>query len=155
MIRIDDRLIHGQVIVAWCPVLLPDRILLCDDEIANDPWERDIFERAAGETIVSICNVRDAVDFLNGPEVEKEKIFLIAESPATIVRLLRGGVDIREVVVGGLHYDEGKRKIADYIYVNAEDVENFRILYEHHIELRGQNIPGCKAISLSSLLKFQ
>jgi len=154
LIRIDDRLIHGQVIVAWCPVLSPDRILLCDDEIAEIPWERDIFERAAGDIQVSICTVVETIDFLQRPEITHEKIFLIAESPATIVRLLQGGAEIREVVVGGMHYDEGKRKVADYIYVTPKDIESFRVLHQNHVKLCGQNIPNCKAIDLSSCLKF-
>ncbi len=154
-VRIDDRLIHGQVVVGWCPLLKPDRIVLCDDEIAKSEWERQVFREAACEYQVIICNVQETVGLLRDSQSKNEKVFLIVESPVSIVALVQGGADIDEVVVGGMHYEAGKTRIADYIYVSEQDREHFRFLRGKNVRLIGQNVPSSKPLQLSTLLKIK
>lgn len=154
MIRIDDRLIHGQVVVGWCSKMHPDRLLLCDDEVAASNWEREIYEEAAYDYQVTICSTDEAVTLLTNGEFEQENVFLIVSSPKTLVRLLDLGLKFEKAVVGGMHHEPGKRKILDFVYVGDEDVESFRFLAEHNVVLECRDLPNCKPIDLAERLSL-
>ena len=152
LLRIDDRFIHGQVVVGWCPYLNPDRLILCDDEISRSDWEIEIYREAATDYKTSVCSVEETVRLLENNEVACEKVLLIVESPAVTVKLLNLGVAITKVNVGGMHHQPGKRQVAPFIYINDEDLENFKILAHNHILIQGMDVPNCKPIDLIKLL---
>jgi mannose/fructose/N-acetylgalactosamine-specific phosphotransferase system component IIB len=152
MIRIDDRFIHGQVVVGWCPVLKPDRLILCDDGIAADAFGREVYTEAAGHYKVSICSVAATGELVKSRASENEKIMILIESPKVAIRLLQLQLDFNKVVVGGMHHQPGKRLIANYIYIDDEDLQNFRVLVQNNIVLEGRDVPSCKPIDLTKTL---
>lgn len=152
MIRIDDRLIHGQVVVGWCSKMQPDRLLLCDDDVASSDWEREIYEEAACDYEVSICTTDEAVRLLRNGKFQDENVFLIVSSPKTLVRLIELGLKFEKAIVGGMHHEPGKSKILDFVYVNEEDMESFRFLAEHDVALECRDLPNCKPIDLADRL---
>ncbi len=152
MIRIDDRFIHGQVVVGWCPHLKPDRLILCDNEIAESEWECELYQDASQDYATSICTIEKTIELLNDQACKREKLFLIVSSPHVLVELVRRGASFDRVVVGGMHYETGKRKIANYIYINDADLEDFRFLVEHNIQLEGKDLPACKPINIGIVL---
>ncbi|MFQ5648567.1 MAG: PTS system mannose/fructose/N-acetylgalactosamine-transporter subunit IIB [bacterium] len=152
MVRIDDRLLHGQVVVGWCPFLKPDRVIVCDNDAAANEWECELYQDAAGEYATSIYGIEKAADVLKETETKDEKIFLVVASPQVIVRLMNSGVKIRKVIVGGMHYQAGKRKISNFIYVDDEDLRDFRFLVDHNVVLEGKDLPHGKTIDLGKRL---
>ena len=148
MVRIDDRFIHGQVIVGWCPYIKPDRLILCDDEIAQSDWECEIYRDAAEDYKTSIHSIKDTADILLTNEFKNEKVFLIASSPSVIVQLVNCGVKINKIVVGGMHYQNGKRKILNFLYIDDRDLEDFRYLQTKNIVLEARDVPDCRSIDL-------
>lgn len=152
VLRIDDRLIHGQVVVGWCPHIQPDRLVLCSDEVAQNDWEREIYKDAASDYEISICTVEETIKLFQSEEQENKKIFIVVESPRVAAQLFNLGLNIDKVQVGGMHYQEGKRKIAPFIYVDDEDIRYFRFLKDHGVELEGQDVPGCKPVDIARSL---
>ncbi|MFQ5825232.1 MAG: PTS system mannose/fructose/N-acetylgalactosamine-transporter subunit IIB [bacterium] len=152
LVRIDDRLIHGQVIVGWCPHIKPDRLILCSDEVAKNDWERAIYEDAAADYQISICTVEETAKLLRSEELEQERIFLIVDSPRIVVELLNLSVKISKVNVGGMHYDQGKRQIAPFLFVNDIDLNYFRILKNRNVVIEARDVPSCKSINVTELL---
>ncbi|MCH7679742.1 PTS sugar transporter subunit IIB [candidate division KSB1 bacterium] len=152
MIRIDDRLIHGQVVVGWCPILKPDRLILCDDEVAQSDWEAEIYKDAAADYQTSIYTVAEAAAALRSEQFKNEKLFLIVGSPEVIVRLTELGLKINKVVVGGMHHQPGKRKILDFVYIDDRDLEYFRLLTERQVSLEAKDVPTCKSFDLAKKL---
>lgn len=152
LIRIDDRLIHGQVVVGWCSYIHPDRLVLCNDEVAKSDWDREIYKEAAAGYKISICSVEETVKLLQNELMNKEKIILIVDSPRVVVQLLNLGLKIDKVNVGGMHYQEGKRKITSFLYVDDEDIKYFHILKNRNIKLEGRDVPNCKAIDIAKCL---
>jgi len=109
LVRIDDRLIHGQVTVGWGSFLNPDKILLVNDEIATHDWEKELYEKCVPFNVnVSILSVKDAVESLKNNDYEDERVFLLVESPSAIVELVSNGVKFQQVNIGGMHYKESK-----------------------------------------------
>lgn len=152
MVRIDDRLIHGQVVAGWCPRIKPDRLVLCNDEVAKSDWESDLYRDAADDYKTSICSVAETVRLLQSDETRDERVFLIVESPRAIVQLLDRGLQFEKVVIGGLHYQPGKRDVAPFIYVDDEDIKDFQVLVNQNIAIEGRDVPTAKAIDLVGIL---
>ncbi|MFQ5753468.1 MAG: PTS system mannose/fructose/N-acetylgalactosamine-transporter subunit IIB [bacterium] len=155
MVRIDDRLIHGQVLVGWCPNINPDHLILCNDQVAQSEWECEIYKDAASEYKTSICTVAETAKILKREESDDEKIFLIVDSPKVIVRLIQLGLNFDKVVIGGMHYYPGKRKITNFIFIDDEDLQDFKMLARHNIILEGKDVPNSKPIDVASILELK
>jgi mannose/fructose/sorbose-specific phosphotransferase system IIB component len=155
LVRIDDRLIHGQVVVGWGKVLHPERIALCSDEVANSDWQRTIYMSAVTEDMKSsVLTVDDTVQTFQNNEFSDERVILLADSPKSIVSLVERKVPIKSVNVGGMHFKPGKKQIASFIFVDDEDIENFRILHNIGIRLEGRDVPTCAPIDIAKVLNF-
>ena len=141
--RIDDRLIHGQVTVGWSERLRPDRILLANNAIAADPWQTKVYSSTVPPEIeVSILPVSKAAASLAEPERLNEQVLLLAGSVGEMAELVRIGVPVREVNVGGLHFGPGKREMLPFVYVDRQDLKAFVRLLEMGMSLSAQQVPG-------------
>ncbi len=155
-VRIDDRLIHGQVVVGWRDVLKPQRILLCSDEVANSDWQRKIYLSAVPpEIAASVLTLEETINALNANEFVQERVLMLVDSPKTIVDLVNAGVDIKEVNVGGMHFKPGKNQITPFIFVDQNDIENFSILYKKKIYLEGRDVPTRPPIDIADSLELE
>ncbi len=154
-VRIDDRLIHGQVVVGWRNVLKPERIILCSDEVANSEWQRTIYMSAVTNDITaSVLTLEETVKAFNDHIYDDERLLLLVDNPKTVVELVKAGVEIREVNVGGMHFRPGKNQIAPFIFVDEEDVQYLKILHDKNIELDGRDVPTRPSVDIPKVLKF-
>ncbi len=155
-VRIDDRLIHGQVVVGWRHVLDPQRIMLCSDEVANSDWQKTIYMSAVTNDIAaSVLTLQETVAELASGLLDRERVLLLVDSPKMLVHLVDAGVPITEVNVGGMHFRAGKNQIAPFIFVDEEDVSHFRTLYERGIKLEGRDVPTRSPIDIAQALRFE
>ncbi len=152
LVRIDDRLVHGQVVVGWGLLLKPGRIILCSDTIATSSWEKEIYMGAEAMApyplSISVLTTEETLLFLNDKENEPEKIILLVETPLDILELIKRGVTVEKVNVGGMHYRQGKRRLAPYIFVDDRDIELFKEISQMEIELEGREVPTGKRIDI-------
>jgi PTS system mannose-specific IIB component len=154
LVRIDDRLIHGQVSVAWVKVLSPDRIVVADDKVAATGWERDAYLNAAPRGLkVTVLSLAGALDFLRTEVPQDEKVILLTSSPADLLKLVEGGLNVKEVNVGGVHFREGRRKLLPYLYLDSEDEDSLRGLAKRGIRLEARDVPTAKGIDVISLVE--
>jgi mannose/fructose/sorbose-specific phosphotransferase system IIB component len=154
-VRIDDRLIHGQVVVGWRSDLKMNRILLCSDEVANSDWQTAIYLSAVPDDIdASVLRVEETIETLLNNRFGNQRILLLVDNPKTIVTLLQAGVKIDEVNVGGLHFKPGKSQISPFIFVDQEDIDSFEILHKHGIKLDGRDVPTRPSLDVAKLLNF-
>ncbi len=151
LLRIDDRLIHGQVVVGWAAALAPDRIVLADDEVAADEWERNLYAAAAGpEFKVSVLSLKEAADQLRGGVFDRERVIVIVREPRSVAELMRLGLEVREVNVGGLHFRPGADKLADGVFLNDEERAVLRGLVKQGVKLDGRALPTSDPVTLNS-----
>ncbi|MCI0494830.1 PTS sugar transporter subunit IIB [candidate division KSB1 bacterium] len=155
LVRIDDRLIHGQVVVGWGIQLSPNRIILSSDEIASSSWEKEMYMGAEATApfplAISVLTIDETILFLT--ENQTEKTILLVEAPKEILALIEKGLKIEKVNVGGMHYKPGKRRLAPYIFVDEEDITAFKKMRDMNIELAGQDVPTAKKIDILKALK--
>ena len=152
LVRIDDRLIHGQVVVGWGVQLNPDRIILCSDTIARSSWEKEIYlgaeVTAPYQLKVSVFTIDETIQFLDNKKNQNERVILLVETPQEILELAKNRLSFGKVNVGGMHYKQGKRRIAPYIFVDNTDIALFKEISKMHVVLEGQEVPTGKKIDI-------
>lgn len=145
LLRIDDRLIHGQVAMAWTKSVGADHIIVVDDESANDKMKKMILTLAKpAATDLSIVSVRD---FLEIYEKSKEKkLMIITGSPKNAKKIVNaiGKETIESINLGGLRYSDGKKKVNEFISLSLEDEQVLDELKEEGIPLVMQATPTTK-----------
>ena len=128
--RIDNRLVHGQVATQWCGAIGANLILVANDEVAGNKMRQGLMDMAAPSyaamrywTIEKTCaTIHKAND--------KQKIFIVCETPTDALRLVEGGVPLKKVNIGNMHMAEGKRQGAGSVAVDDKDVAVFAKLRE-------------------------
>lgn len=154
LVRIDDRLIHGQVTVAWGGWLDPDRIVLANDEVASCDWRCELYddEDTLGAA-VSIVSVEGFGQALADGTWEGERVLLVVGSPADLLSLVKAGLDVPSANVGGMHHAEGKRELLPYVFVDEDDVRAMREIMDLGTELEARDVPQAQPHDLRDLLK--
>ena len=156
LVRIDDRLIHGQVVVGWASVLHPDRILLASDEVATVDWQRTIYLSAVPEELkASVLTLDDTVKTLKNKEYNDERVLLLVDSPKSVLYLVEKGLEISRVNVGGMHFKPGKNQVTPFIFVDQNDIEAFQHLYKREIELEGRDVPNRASVNIPKVLGLE
>ncbi len=153
MVRVDDRLIHGQVTQGWGSVLNPDRFVVINDETAADDWERDLYENAAPEgTAVTVVPLDDARVSLARWLEAGEDLVLLLESPADALRLHESGFTFTALNLGGLHQHEDRRRVLPYVCLGRSDIAALECLRERGVRIECADVPGCERKDLFACL---
>ncbi|MBD3368200.1 MAG: hypothetical protein GF405_08540 [Candidatus Eisenbacteria bacterium] len=151
--RIDDRLIHGQVTVAWGGWLEPDRMVLVNDEVATTEWRRELYAEA--DSLGAAVSVMTKAEFLEAASAGRwasQRVIVIVETPADMRDLIEGGFRPETVNVGGMHFSPGKREILSYVYVDDVDVEAMQKIIEEGVELTAQDVPQSQPVDMARML---
>jgi len=149
--RIDDRLIHGQVLVAWGQRMDPARMWVVDDAVAASEWERQLFLEAAPGIDVRVVSVADAAAAWGEESAAAGGAFLLVRDLATAARLVAAGARPQAFNVGGLHYAPGKVKINEYVYLDDTDRVAARAIRDAGVALEVQDVPASRPQPLSEL----
>ena len=149
--RVDDRLIHGQVVIAWGHRLHPRRIWVADDASAASGWERDLLASAAPGIEVRVVSVAEAAERYADEAAAAGGAFLLVRDLKTALRLVEVGAAIRSFNLGGLHFAPGKDKVNEYIYLDAGDREVAGALLHRGVALEVQDVPATRAQALGAL----
>lgn len=151
--RIDERLIHGQVVVGWGNSLRLDQIVLVNDKVASNPWERELYLACVPPGIkATIHSVDEVVDLIFKDGFKEEKSILLVDSPFDILRMAEKGVSIDRVNVGGVHFKRGRKKILPYLYLSNEEISAFKKLFLLGIRCECRDVPLAEKKDLSELL---
>jgi mannose/fructose/sorbose-specific phosphotransferase system IIB component len=141
LIRIDDRLIHGQVVVGWSKSLNIQRLVVVNDAIAKNAMQRTLMEMAVPSNLrVSFFTVEEAVAAAAGSD--PERALVLFSTPSDLLSYVDKGGRAVSVNVGGLHFTEGRRQVCKVVCVTSEDVEAFRKLRQKGIEMEIRAVPG-------------
>jgi mannose/fructose/N-acetylgalactosamine-specific phosphotransferase system component IIB len=152
--RIDERLIHGQVVVGWGNSLRADRIVLANDKVAGNRWERELYLACVPPEIeATIHSIDEATDLIFQDGFKREKTILLVDSPFDILRMVERGVPVDWVNVGGLHSRKGRRRILPYLYLSAEEIFTFKKLFLLGIRCECRDLPLAQKKDLSVLLE--
>jgi mannose/fructose/N-acetylgalactosamine-specific phosphotransferase system component IIB len=131
LVRVDDRLIHGQVVAIWLKALGARRIVIVDDRTAADEFLREILELAAPPGVpVEVHDVERGTQRVRDLAAAPEPIFVLMRSPLTAVRLREAGVEFPLLNVGGMGAGPGRKVLYRNISASPEEIEAMRRLEE-------------------------
>jgi mannose/fructose/N-acetylgalactosamine-specific phosphotransferase system component IIB len=152
--RIDDRLIHGQVVEGWVNFLKATSILVADDRVASNALQRSIMEISVPQGLtVYIGTVEDICSRLRSSPPGNERAILLFSTPADVVRALKLGLQCSALNIGGMHYMPGKRKLIDVLAVDEADLEALRTIAAQGVKVEIQTVPTQKPLTLDKLFK--
>jgi mannose/fructose/N-acetylgalactosamine-specific phosphotransferase system component IIB len=149
--RVDDRLIHGQVVVAWGAELHPRRIWVVDDAAAASSWERELLSSAAPDVEVRVIPLAEASERLAGEAQAEGAAFLLVRDLKTALTLVESGVEVHTLNLGGIHYAPGRTKINEYVYLDPGDRDRARRLLARGVILEVQDVPAARPQALAAL----
>jgi len=153
-VRIDERLIHGQVATMWNGTLKPSRIMVVDDEIINNDMQKAMLKMACPAGVkLSVLNCETAAANIGIRKYEGDKIFMIAKGPEALVNLVDLGVKLTEITIGNMSSGPDTIQVRKSINITSEDKKNFEYLSSKGINLIAQMIPSDKKDNLMDLIK--
>lgn len=149
--RIDNRLIHGQVATQWTSSINANLLLVANDEVAQNKTRQRLMDMAAPTSVETrYFSLQKTIDIIH-KAADRQKIFIICETPQDVLTLIEGGVPIDKVNIGNMHMSDGKRQAVGSVAVDDNDVETFRKIQEHDVLLEIQRVPSEKKESLDKL----
>ncbi|HEX4470783.1 MAG TPA: PTS sugar transporter subunit IIB [Nocardioides sp.] len=153
-LRIDNRLIHGQVTVAWAGNLGADRLVVSNDEVAADEMQRMILPQAARGVATSVLGIQETLDYCASDAAQGESIFVIAKLPSDALALVQGGLKPEEINVGNQAPRPGTKftMVTRSIAVTAEDAETYRAIAAEGFSLQQRMMPTDKKADFLQVL---
>ncbi len=152
LFRIDDRLIHGQVVLGWARALGIVDIVLVDDGVAASPWEQDLYRMAVPpEMQVEFVNTEQARRKLPEWRDGTMDVLLLTGEIETMVRVLAGVPDPPSVNLGGIHHRAGRTERLPYVYLTDEELAELRRLEASGVRVSAEDVPGAGAVGLKAL----
>jgi PTS system galactosamine-specific IIB component len=141
--RIDNRLVHGQVGSIWTSTLEANLLLVVDDGAASDPLQQQLMAMTAEASGVGIrfFTIEHTIKVIS-KAAPSQRIFIICKNPYVVKQLVDGGVPIKEVNVGNMHFVPGKKAITKKVYVDDKDLEELKYLQTKGVNVFIQDTPG-------------
>ncbi|OTA21848.1 PTS system N-acetylgalactosamine-specific transporter subunit IIB [Xenorhabdus beddingii] len=152
MTRIDNRLVHGQVGVTWTNSLGANLVLVANDQAAGDVIQQDLMDMVVSDGVQTrYFTLQKTIDVIY-KAAERQKIFIVCKTPQDVLTLVKGGVPIRFVNVGNMHFAEGKRQIHKTVSVDDSDVVVFRELEQLGVTCEIRRVPDEAGEPIAKLL---
>lgn len=151
--RIDDRLIHGQVVVGWGQPLDLRFIVLVDDEVASSDWEQELYRMGVPPDMdIYFDAVETAATNLDRYQEDGRRGLLLTGDIDTMTRLIDATDDIRRVNVGGIHHRPGRTQRLRYVFLTPAEETQLRALEAKGLEVTAQDVPAARPVPLDELL---
>ncbi|HGF7267771.1 TPA: PTS mannose/fructose/sorbose transporter subunit IIAB [Enterococcus faecium] len=153
-VRMDERLIHGQVAGIWAPSLHTQRIIVINDEAAADTLQKSSLRMAASTSMrLSVLPVESAAKNIRSGKYGKQRLFLVFKNPTDVLRYLKAGGKLTHVNVGNMSYKEGSKDITKSIKVLDEEIDVFESIAAMDINVTAQLVPNDPVIDFMDKLR--
>lgn len=153
--RVDERLIHGQVVVGWGSELHPDTIIVVDDDLARSTWEQELYAMGLPDELATrFEDVAAARAQLDGWRSGSSRVMVLTRDVSTMRRLAdAGAMRGEEVNIGGIHHAPGREAILPYVYLSPAEKSEMDALANEGVTISARDLPGTRRVELKELLK--
>ena len=142
-VRMDNRLIHGQILVSWNAAFKIEHIIVTNDVVAGDPLQVTLLKAVAPLTAkVSVLPIKDAVAYCNSPEAQNENIFIIAKFPEDGLALVDNGLKMPVLNLGNQAFVRNSKRISNTVYLTESGVKALKRLHEEGIRITCRMMPA-------------
>ena len=141
--RVDNRLIHGQVLEAWIPYVHADYIIVVNDTIARDPFRKQLMLGCVPSSLkVKICSL-DELPVLSQSHLEKKhNLLLLFATPDDALAAYENGLKFSSLNLGNMHLEKGKRCISRTLAVDEHDMDILDRFTSMGVEVTAQCVPS-------------
>jgi mannose/fructose/N-acetylgalactosamine-specific phosphotransferase system component IIB len=153
LFRIDDRLIHGQVVIGWGRPLGIDLMILVDDQVARSTWEQELYRMAVEPDIeVRFATIAEATAQMNDWQTNGQRALMLTGDVETMAALhaANPGV-VRRINLGGIHHRPGRRERLPFVYLTDQELRALNALEEGGAVITAQDLPTTPPVALRSL----
>ena len=150
--RVDDRLIHGQVVVGWGRPLGIEFIVLVDDEVRASDWEQDLYRMGVPEGVeVRFASVAEAIAALAEWQQDKRRGMLLTADIDSMLALRRAHATVQPINLGGLHHRPGRSERLPYLYLSDPELERLQAAGQAGGTITAQDVPTAPAVDVKAL----
>ena len=143
LVRIDSRLLHGQVATAWTKSVRPDRIIVVSDNVSKDKLRKNMIIQAAPPGVrANVVPIKKMIEVSKDPRFGATKALVLFENPEDALKAIEGGVDIKTLNIGSMAHSEGKVAVNKVLSLNEKDVETYDKLDEMGIKFDVRKVPN-------------
>jgi len=151
--RIDDRLIHGQVITAWLKYVKADSILIIDEDLKRNEIMQRIYKAAAPTDIdLYVEDFDGAVKFLEDEDPNNKEVIILVKIPEMLEGLMEEGVDIKTIILGGMGSNQYRKQLVKNVFASSEERTCFARIIQRGVTVLYQLVPDDKAMNIESLV---
>lgn len=152
--RIDNRLIHGQVLESWVPSIQANCIIVANDEVAQSAMQRILMEAAVPKGIRVVVDTIDAVArMFKTDELGNVRVMLLFATAADARRAVETGVPLKKLNLGNMHAGSGKMQCSCTIFLDPEDVVDLQNIEDFGVVVTSQCIPSDREMEWSKMLR--
>lgn len=152
-LRIDDRLVHGEVVTLWVSNLGVNTVIIADDEYASNPINVMTANLVKPKNVnLHLKRIAEALDYINDAAHEKEKIFVVCGNAQNALALVKGCENIAEVNVGAMRHAPGKKQVNLKVFVDAQDMKDLSEIADLGRVIFQQTKPDQKRVTLQEML---
>lgn len=153
LVRIDHRLVHGQVAFSWTKFLESDCILIASDNLMKDELKMSAMRMAKPSGIKLVMkSLDDSISAINSGVTDKYKLFVIVESIEDAYRLAQGVDVIKSINIGGMKAMENRKQIAKAVFVSDDDIVKLKGLNDKGIELEVRLVPSDNKVNVMDII---
>jgi PTS system mannose-specific IIB component/fructoselysine and glucoselysine-specific PTS system IIB component len=151
--RVDDRLVHGQVVIGWGRPLGVDLIILVDDQVAGNPWEQELYRMGVSpELEVRFVSLADAIARLREWDTNGRRGLLLTGELETMAALHDAAPTVvHRINLGGVHHRPGRRERLPYLYLTDQELQRLRRLEASGAVITAQDLPTAPPVPLKAL----
>ncbi len=153
LFRIDDRLIHGQVVIGWGRPLGINLIILVDDQVARSPWEQDLYRMAVEPEIeVRFATVAEATAQMSDWQANGKRGLVLTGDLETMATLHTANPGlVHRINLGGIHHRPGRRERLPFVYLTDQELRALSALEQSGAVVTAQDLPTTPPVALRNL----
>ncbi|WP_428074724.1 PTS sugar transporter subunit IIB [Candidatus Avelusimicrobium luingense] len=149
--RVDDRLIHGQVVQAWLPQLNVDEVIIPCTKTNRENLNQGLLRLSLPyEYELSILDVEKVANHV--AKFPKKRFFLLLSCLQDLADTITNAVPIRAVNIGGMHFKEGAQKLAEHVFLDTQDRKLLKLVHDLGITIETRAVPNDTTLSVSEVL---
>jgi mannose/fructose/N-acetylgalactosamine-specific phosphotransferase system component IIB len=154
LVRVDDRLIHGQVVVGWTRTVNATHILVANDEVAKDATQKALLKLAAPVGVkVTILSVADAGAALAAAKFGNDNVMVLVRDPQSLLGLMQGGFALTKVNIGNVRMAPGRERLTKEVAASPEEIAAWKQLDQAGVVLEAIWLPGGAVTNFNSVVR--
>jgi PTS system mannose-specific IIB component len=150
LVRVDNRLIHGQVVEAWLPHLKVAKVVVADDEAAQSPLIRAAMGLAVSPSVEVEIKPLQQVDFA-ALSSDGTKTLLLLRNIQDVVTASERGLRIQKLNLGNVHFEAGRRQVSPSVFLSRADLDRLKILAGAGAEVEARAVPSDRPVTLTDI----